>query len=108
MDEEVKYLTEVEMLKLELEAEKEKVRKKDERLVLAENDLLHKTKELIDEKLKNCSHRYRNVCDMNDKQREKRKEFMSELKEKYGIPEEQGLGYDPISGELIVNVKKDV
>ena len=105
MDTDKLYLTAVEMLTLELEAEKEKVRNRDEKLILSENQLLQKTKELFEEKLKNCSHRYRNVCEVNDKERNKRKDFMNELKEKYSIPKDEGLGYDPISGELILTNK---
>lgn len=101
MEEEKVFLTETEMLTLELEAEKEKVRKLSEKLILAENETVHKHKELLIERITNVSHRYKNLKDINDKDREKRKEFMSKLKEKYNIPDEEGLGYDPISGELI-------
>lgn len=95
------HLTEVEMLKLELAAERERVRKLTEKSILAENDLLAQQEKLIHEQRKNVSQRYSEVRRINDLDREKRKNYMNELKAKFGIPEEEGLGYNPDTGEII-------
>ena len=94
-------LSELEMVKLELEAEREKVRKLTEKAILAENDKLALEEKLLHAERKNVSHRYMEVRRVNDVDRGKREEFMKELKDKFGVPHDEGLGYDPMTGDII-------
>lgn len=98
-------LTDEEMLKLQFEAEKEKRRQAEEQLVLAENARLDLEQKIIAERKKLVSHRYAEVKRLNEKEREKRVNFMNELKDKFGIPREEGLGYNPDTGEIIRDTK---
>lgn len=94
-------LSEIEMLKLELYAEQEKVRKLTEKSILDDNEKLAIEEKLLHEKRKNAGQRYSETKRINDKAREERKQYMNELKMKFGIPKDEGLGYDPITGDII-------
>lgn len=98
-----KFLSKEDMLRLELEAEKEKVRKLTENIILEENKYLQKCKEVIQKDMELISHRFSNIREINNKDRNNRAEFMAGLKSKYEVPEDEGLGYDPDTGKLIVN-----
>lgn len=100
------YLTEAEMRVLEVGDRDSKIRKLERRLLERQGQIVQLEIELRQEKLKNMGYKLMDLDRVDSDKSNSHKTRTDEIKSRYDIEEDARWGYDPESGEIVVQRKE--